>query len=92
MSTLAPVASVEEFGRAIFAQLDFRIEARNNRRFRENFRDQPAVVFPEVIETLSTERILTMSFVAGTKILSDAQHPLRSRRRSRGSGCRRCSR
>src|SRR5262252_9123305 len=30
ISTLAPVAAVEEFGRAIFAQLDFRIEARNN--------------------------------------------------------------
>src|SRR4051812_13698264 len=70
VSTLAPVASVEEFGRAIFAQLDFRIEARNNRRFRDNFRAQPAVIFPEVIEALSTERILTMSFVAGTKILS----------------------
>jgi ubiquinone biosynthesis protein len=69
-STLAPVDSVEEFGRAIFAQLDFRIEARNNRRFRENFRAQPAVIFPEVIEALSTERILTMTFVAGTKILS----------------------
>jgi ubiquinone biosynthesis protein len=70
VSTLAPVASVEEFGRAIFAQLDFRIEARNNRRFRENFRSQPAVIFPEVIEPLSTERILTMTFIAGTKILS----------------------
>ena len=34
ISTLAPVAAVEEFGRAIFAQLDFRIEADNNRRFR----------------------------------------------------------
>ena len=41
IATLAPVATVEEFGRAIFAQLDFRIEARNNRRFRENFRGQP---------------------------------------------------
>ena len=28
VSTLAPVAAVDEFGRAIFAQLDFRIEAR----------------------------------------------------------------
>ncbi len=70
ISTLAPVDTVEEFGRAIFAQLDFRIEARNNRRFRENFRDNPEVVFPEVIEALSTERILTMSFIEGTKILS----------------------
>ncbi|HVZ87678.1 MAG TPA: AarF/UbiB family protein [Polyangia bacterium] len=69
-STLAPVAAVDEFGRAIFAQLDFRIEARNNRRFRDNFRDKPEVVFPEVIESLSTERILTMSFIEGTKVLS----------------------
>jgi ubiquinone biosynthesis protein len=70
ISTLAPEATVEEFGRAIFAQLDFRIEARNNRRFRENFRGMPAVIFPEIIEPLSSERILTMTFIEGTKILS----------------------
>jgi ubiquinone biosynthesis protein len=70
ISTLAPVAAVEEFGRAIFAQLDFRVEAANNHRFRNNFRGQPDIVFPEVIEPLSTERILTMSFIEGTKILS----------------------
>jgi len=70
ISTLAPVQTVEEFGRAIFAQLDFRIEARNNRRFRENFRGVPTVTFPEVIEPLSSERILTMTYVEGTKILS----------------------
>jgi ubiquinone biosynthesis protein len=70
VSTLAPVAAVEEFGRAIFAQLDFRIEARNNRRFRENFRGDADVIFPEVVESLSTERLLTMTFIEGTKILS----------------------
>jgi ubiquinone biosynthesis protein len=73
IATLAPVATVEEFGRAIFAQLDFRVEARNNRRFRENFKDVPDVTFPEVIAELSSERILTMTFVEGTKILSTAQ-------------------
>jgi ubiquinone biosynthesis protein len=73
ISTLAPVATVEEFGRAIFSQLDFRIEARNNRRFRENFRAEAMVVFPEVIEDLSSERILTMTFIDGTKILSTRQ-------------------
>ena len=70
ISTLAPIDTVEEFGRAVFAQLDFRIEARNNRRFRDNFRNEPRVVFPEVIEALSSERILTMSFIEGTKVLS----------------------
>jgi len=70
IATLSPVATVEEFGRAVFSQLDFRIEARNNRRFRENFRGHPDVVFPEIVEELSTERVLTMSFVEGTKILA----------------------
>src|SRR5450432_515958 len=73
IATLAPVDTVEEFGRAIFAQLDFRIEARNNRRFRHNFRDEPRVIFPEVIEELSSERVLTMTFIEGTKILSTRQ-------------------
>jgi ubiquinone biosynthesis protein len=70
ISTLEPLATVEEFGRAIFAQLDFRVEAANNRRFRANFAGHPEVVFPEVVEALSTERILTMSFIEGTKVLS----------------------
>jgi ubiquinone biosynthesis protein len=68
-----PESAVEEFGRAVFAQLDFCIEANNNRRFRENFRDEHDVVFPEVLAELSSERILCMSFIEGTKILSVGQ-------------------
>jgi len=67
---LAPDAAVDEFARALFAQLDFRIEASNNRRFRHNFRNDPGVVFPEVIEELSTARILCMTYIEGTKILA----------------------
>jgi ubiquinone biosynthesis protein len=70
ISTLSPIETLDEFGRAVFAQLDFRVEARNNRRFRDNFKGHPDVVFPEVVEALSGERILTMSYIAGTKILS----------------------
>jgi ubiquinone biosynthesis protein len=66
---LQPESTVEEFGRAVFDQLDFLIEARNNRRFRENFRDEKEVIFPEVMAELSSERILCMSFIEGTKIL-----------------------
>ncbi|HET6283702.1 MAG TPA: AarF/UbiB family protein [Polyangia bacterium] len=70
IATLAPVDTVEEFGHAVFAQLDFRIEARNNRRFTANFRGNDDVVFPEIIDALSTERILAMSYIEGTKILA----------------------
>ena len=70
LRALEPEAVIEEFGRAIFAQLDFQIEARNNTRFRKNFDGHPDVVFPEIIESLSTARVLTMTFIEGTKILS----------------------
>jgi ubiquinone biosynthesis protein len=75
LSGLSPVAAVEEFGRAIFAQLDFEIEARNNQRFRENFRGQIDVIFPDLVPELCTHRILTMSFVEGTKILAVSARP-----------------
>src|ERR1035437_2661279 len=55
LAAVSPESSVEQFGRAIYAQLDFRVEARNNRRFRENFRDEPDVVFPEVFAEFSSE-------------------------------------
>jgi ubiquinone biosynthesis protein len=73
LQPLEPEFAVEEFGRAVFAQLDFCIEARNNRRFRDNFRNQQAVIFPEVFNELSSERILCMSFIEGTKILAVGQ-------------------
>ncbi len=73
LEPLEPKFAVEEFGRAVFAQLDFGIEARNNQRFRDNFRNQQAVIFPEVFTELSSERILCMSFIEGTKILAVGQ-------------------
>jgi ubiquinone biosynthesis protein len=66
---LAPVAIVEEFARAIFAQLDFTIEARNNHRFRANFAAHKSVLFPALVEDLCSGRVLTMTFIEGTKIL-----------------------
>src|SRR4029078_8056214 len=72
ISTLSPVETLDEFGRAVLAQLDFRTEPDNNGRFRHNFKGHPDVVFPDGVTSLSSERILTMSYVAGTKILSTA--------------------
>jgi ubiquinone biosynthesis protein len=66
---LAPVESVEQFGGALHMQMDFEVEAANNRRFRSNFEHDPEVDFPEIIEELSSKRVLTMSFIDGTKVL-----------------------
>ena len=69
MRHLSPVAVIDEFGRAVFAQLDFTIEARNNRRFRENFAGNDRVMFPTLVPSLCSGRVLTMSFIEGAKIL-----------------------
>lgn len=48
-------------------QLDFRIEAANNLRFRENFSQEPDVVFPRLVEGLCSERVLTMDLLEGVR-------------------------
>src|SRR5262249_41516061 len=66
---LAPVESVDEFGRAIRMQIDLTIEAANNQRFHRNFAGDADVVFPELVPELCSARVLTMSFVTGRKVL-----------------------
>jgi ubiquinone biosynthesis protein len=67
---LAPLDSVEQFGRAIHMQLDFAIEARNNLRFQRNFAGDPDVVLPRLHEPLCSRRVLVMEFIEGVKILA----------------------
>jgi ubiquinone biosynthesis protein len=66
---LAPVESVEQFGQAIRAQIDLRIEAANNRRFTANFAGDPDIGFPRLHDRLCSRHVLTMGFVRGEKVL-----------------------
>ncbi|MDQ3365850.1 MAG: AarF/UbiB family protein [Myxococcota bacterium] len=66
---LAPVESVDQFGRAIHAQLDLRVEAANNRRFAASFAQDPDVRFPTLYPALCGRAVLTMDFVEGAKVL-----------------------
>jgi ubiquinone biosynthesis protein len=66
---LAPVESVNEFGAAIRAQIDLRIEAGNNARFATSFAGDPEVGFPRLYPELSGREVLTMGFVRGVKVL-----------------------
>ncbi len=59
---------VREFGAAIYAQLDFRIEAENNRRFTANFGSLPYVRVPKLVDEFCTKRILVMEFIRARKI------------------------
>jgi ubiquinone biosynthesis protein len=69
MRLYAPVAGADEFARALRMQVDFRVEAKNNRRFHENFDAVPDIVLPDLVPELCSRRVLTMSFVEGVKIL-----------------------
>jgi len=48
--------------------MDYHREARMLTEIRGNFADDPDVRIPEVVDSHSTERILTMEYVLGTKI------------------------
>ena len=67
LNLLSPVKAVRQFCTAVNKQLDFRIEAANNMRFRENFRHESAVVFPTLVERLCSERVLTMELLEGVR-------------------------
>jgi ubiquinone biosynthesis protein len=63
-----PVDHTRHFVEAIHDQTDLELEAANYTRFRRNFAASPNVSFPEVIDELSSSRVLTMEFVRGAKI------------------------
>lgn len=63
-----PTGLVEEFAHTIMKELDFRQECRNLERCAHYFADDPTVHIPKAYPELSTSRVLTMTYVEGTKI------------------------
>jgi len=59
--------AVERFGEAMRGQLDFRLEAANNRRFAENFADDEGIAVPKLFDELCTERVLGMELIEGVR-------------------------
>ncbi len=58
----------DEFAKTIRQEMDYEREARMLTEIRANFADNDDVRIPSVIESHSSERVLTMEYVAGTKI------------------------
>ena len=59
---------IDEFGRSLFAEIDYRQEADNAERFAHLFSRHPEVTVPRVERLLSAERVLTTSWINGTKL------------------------
>lgn len=68
-STIDFGAVIRELEKVTEEELDFRIEADNTRKFRELcIEDEIIVSCPEIIDELTTERMLTMTYVDGYSI------------------------
>lgn len=61
-------AMVEEFRRAMLAELDYRREAQNLDALRANLAEFPHLVIPAPIGDYTTDRVLTMEYVAGRNL------------------------
>ena len=59
---------IDEFGRSLFEEIDYRKEADNAERFARMFEKNPAVIVPRVDRSLSGERVLTTTWINGTKL------------------------
>ncbi|MCC6217078.1 MAG: AarF/ABC1/UbiB kinase family protein [Polyangiaceae bacterium] len=64
----SPVGLVQQFDRAITAELDFATEAENGVRFGQAFAGFAGVHFPHVYREASSKQILTLEFLPGCKI------------------------
>jgi ubiquinone biosynthesis protein len=69
-SLYSPVKLVDEFQRAISAELDYAQEANNAERFAENFADLRTVQFPTVHRGASSRKAITLSYIAGENVFA----------------------
>jgi predicted unusual protein kinase regulating ubiquinone biosynthesis (AarF/ABC1/UbiB family) len=60
-------AMAAEISDRIGEEIDYRVEAANQREFADGYRGHPFIRIPEVIDELSTRRVLTMQFVEGLR-------------------------
>ena len=60
---------LQEISARLREELDYGLEARHTALYRLIFRDDPLIRVPEVIDELSTKRLLTMTWLEGRRLL-----------------------
>jgi predicted unusual protein kinase regulating ubiquinone biosynthesis (AarF/ABC1/UbiB family) len=63
---LDPKAIGEEIRARVQEELDYELEAQNQRTLARIFRDHPFIVIPDVVSSLSRERVMVSEYVSGT--------------------------
>ena len=69
----------EELSARLYEELDYEREAKHCRLYQDILQKEDGVHVPEVIEPLSTKRLLTTTWLEGNKILSYVDAPLEQR-------------
>jgi predicted unusual protein kinase regulating ubiquinone biosynthesis (AarF/ABC1/UbiB family) len=64
---LEPGPLVAELRERLVEELDYRLEAENQRLFAGYYRDHPFIHVPDVVDELSTERVLTTELAEGVR-------------------------
>lgn len=59
---------LREFNETIHEEMDYAAEGRNAERFRESFQNWDNVHVPKIYWNATTEKVLTMEFIHGTKV------------------------
>ena len=78
---LDPKAIGEEIRSRISEELDYELEAQNQRTLARIYRDHPFIVIPDVITSLSRERMMVSEYVHGTGFETLKTYPQEDRDR-----------
>ncbi|MGF1492613.1 MAG: ABC1 kinase family protein [Microcoleaceae cyanobacterium] len=61
-------AIYNEFFIILYQEIDYIKEGKNTDRFRENFKDNPGIIAPQIYWQYTTHKVLTMEYLPGIKI------------------------
>jgi len=59
---------IDEFGKALFDEIDYEKEGKNAKRFAELFKNNPNVFIPKFEKSFSSKRVITTSWIDGVKL------------------------
>ena len=59
---------IDEFGRALFEEIDYEQEGENALKFANLFKDNPNVFIPKLEKEFSSKRVITTSWIDGVKL------------------------
>tara|TARA_B100000965_G_scaffold29831_1_gene22096 strand:- start:952 stop:2598 length:1647 start_codon:yes stop_codon:yes gene_type:complete len=59
---------IDEFGRSLFEEIDYKKEASNAEKFSKLFHENNSITIPKVEKHLSSLKVLTTSWIEGTKL------------------------